>query len=172
MRFDTFSALKAISCRWPVERGKIIQTLLAISFGKRRGGFTVVNRLSEGTDLELIRGAQKFAIEVKTTDGTDVTLTEKDISGLSTKSRNDGYVPATAALRLQFSADWVIANAEKLAEGSYTTERLSLDSIPELEFIARIQFEKTTSELKDRVLKPPSGTPLEFLSTILLKESQ
>jgi adenine-specific DNA-methyltransferase len=55
MRFDTFSALTAINRRWPVEYGKIVQMLLAISFDPRRGGFTVLNHYSEGVDLELTR---------------------------------------------------------------------------------------------------------------------
>src|SRR5712691_4727125 len=108
MRFDTFSALTAICRRWPGEHGKIIQMLLAISLDLRRGGFAVENRSTEGIDLELIRGAEKFIVEVKTTEGTHVTLNEKDISGLQGKSKRDGYIPAIAALRLQRSADWVV----------------------------------------------------------------
>src|SRR5258708_34918886 len=69
MRFETFSGLMDISHRWPVEYGKIIQLLLAISFDACRGGYSVENRCSEGVDLEMIRGAKKFAIEVQTTEG-------------------------------------------------------------------------------------------------------
>src|SRR6266852_1297791 len=107
MRFETFTALMAIRDGW-LEYGKIIQLLLAISFDKRRGGYSVENRSSEGVDLEMIRGANKFAVEVKTTEGPCVTLDEKDISGLQAKFRVDGYTPAIAALRLQKSSDWVI----------------------------------------------------------------
>ena len=172
MRFETFSALTAICNRWRSEHGKIIQLLLAISFDTRRGGYSVENRSSEGVDLEITRGASKFAVEVKTTEGSSVTLHEKDISGLQTKSRVDGYTPSVAALQLQRSSEWVIANATRLRAGEYTPPRLSLDSIPELESLARIHFGMTVIELLDPVLSPPGGSPLNFLSIVLQKESR
>jgi Holliday junction resolvase len=172
MRFETFSALTAICRRWPFEHGKIIQLLLAISFDARRGGYSVENRSSEGVDLEMVQGPKKFAIEVKTTEGLQVTLQDKDISGLRTKAAMDGYTPAVAALRLQKSEDWVIADATRLRAGEYTPSRLSLDSIEELEFLARVHFESTVAEHREGVLLPSSGSPLNYLSSILLKESR
>jgi Holliday junction resolvase len=172
MRFDTFSALTAINRRWPVEYGKVVQMLLAISFGPRRGGFAVLNHYSEGVDLELIRGADKFAVEVKTTEGDSFTLSEKDIVGLQAKYQTDSYSPAVAALRLQRSADWVIGHALKLVTGSYTCDRLALDSIIELEGIAKIQFERAVAELEQGVLRPPTGAPLDFLASVLRDESR
>jgi hypothetical protein len=81
MRFDTFSALMDICHRWPFEHGKIIQLLLAISFDTRRGGYSVENRTSEGVDLEMIKGAKKFAIEVKTTEGSHITAANRSKTG-------------------------------------------------------------------------------------------
>ncbi len=130
------------------------------------------NRSTEGVDLEMIQGAKKFAIEVKTTEGPHITLYDKDISGLQTKATVDGYIPAVAALRLQKSEDWVIANATKLQRGEYTPSRLSLDSIVELELLAKAHFESTVAELRDNVLSPPTGSPLSYLSSVLLKESR
>jgi hypothetical protein len=172
MRFETFSALTAIHKRWPYEYGKIVQLLLAISFDIRRGGFSVENRSSEGVDLEVTRGATKFAVEVKTTEGSTVTLHEKDILGLQTKSRVDGYIPAVAALQLQRSSVWVIANATRLRAGDYTPPRLSLDSIPELQSLANCHFEGTVSELRANVLSPPGGLPQDYLANLLLMESK
>ncbi len=172
MRFETFSTLTAICNRWPIEHGKIIQLLLAISFDIRRGGYSVENRSSEGVDLEITRGVNKFAVEVKTTEGSTVTLLEKDILGLQTKSRVDGYIPAVAVLQLQRSSEWVVANATRLRAGEYTPPRLSLDSIPELESIAKGHFEGTVAELRDNVLSPPVPSPLNYLSSVLFKESQ
>jgi Holliday junction resolvase len=172
MRFDTFSALTAICQRWPFEHGKIIQLLLAISFDKRRGGYAVENRSSEGVDLELISDRQKFAIEVKTTEGSQVTIQEKDISGLQARATADGYTPAIAALQLQKSADWVIANARKLCARDYTPARLSLDSISELELLAKNHFEKTVIELRDDFLLHAGSSPLSYLSEILINESR
>jgi Holliday junction resolvase len=172
MRFETFSALMDICRRWPFEYGKIIQLLLAISFDNSRGGYSVENRSSEGVDLEMIRGVKKFAIEVKTTEGSCVTLQDKDISGLKTKAGVDGYVPALAALRLHKCEDWVIANATRLRSGEYTLSRLSLDSIVELELLAKAHFESAVTEFRDNILSPPGGTPLNYLSGVLVKESQ
>jgi Holliday junction resolvase len=172
MRFETFSALMAICHRWPFEHGKIIQLLLAISFDTHRGGFSVENRSSEGVDLEMVQGAKKFAVEVKTTEGSHVTLHDKDISGLQTKASVDGYIPAVAALRLQKSEDWVIADATKLPPGEYTPSRLSLDSIVELELLAKAHFESTVTELRDNVMSPPGGSPLIYLASVLLMESK
>jgi Holliday junction resolvase len=172
MRFETFSALKDICRRWPIEHGKIIQLLLAISFDTRRGGYSVKNRSSQGVDLEMIQDAKKFAIEVKTTEGTHVSLQDKDISGLKSKAAADGYIPAVAVLRLQKSEDWVIANAAKLQPGEFTPTRLSLDSIVELESLAKVHFELAVTELRDNILSPPGGLPLNFLSSVLIKESR
>jgi Holliday junction resolvase len=172
MRFETFSSLTDICHRWPSEHGKIIQLLLAISFDNHRGGYSVENRSSEGVDLEVTRGATKFAIEVKTTEGSTVTLLEKDISGLQTKSRVDGYIPAVAALQLRRSSEWIIANATRLRAGEYTPSKLLLDSIPELESLAKSHFEGTVAELRDNVLSPPGGSPLNYLASVLSKESK
>lgn len=171
MRFETFRVLMDICGRWS-EYGKIIQLLLAISFDRRRGGFSVQNRSTEGVDLEMVRGADKFAIEVKTTTSSYVTLYEKDISGLQAKFTADSYTPAVAALALQRSSNWIIANATRLRPGDYTIQRLSLDAIPDLESLAKIQFEAAVTELHDKIMSPPDGSPLNYLSSVLLEESQ
>jgi Holliday junction resolvase len=172
MWFDTFSALMAINGRWPVEYGKIVQMLLAISFDRRRGGFAVLNHYSEGVDLELTRPGDRFAVEVKTTEGASILLSEKDVAGLMAKLQNDGYTPAVAVLRLQRSAEWVIANAQRLVPGAYTSDRLSLDSITEIESIAKVHFERVVLELWETLLNPPTGAPLDFLTSVLTSESR
>jgi hypothetical protein len=99
-------------------------------------------------------------------------LQEKDISGLKAKSAADAYVPALAALRIQKSADWVIANATRLRAGEYTPSRLALDSIAELELLAKTHFEDAVVELRDRILCPPKALPLDYLSSVLTEESR
>ncbi len=101
-----------------------------------------------------------------------MTLHDKDISGLQTKASVDRYIPAVAALRLQKSEDWVIANASKLRAGEYTPSKLSLDSIAELELLAKNHFESTVTELRDNLMSPPGGSPLNYLASVLLKESK
>lgn len=173
MRYNTFCALEAINRQWPIENGKIIQLLLGISLSPRRAGFAVTCHLSEGVDLELIRDAQKFAIEVKTTEGSHITLADKDITGLHAKSTNDGYIPAVAALPLGYSPDWawIVCDAGRLTVGTYSCRRLALDSLPELETTVEEHFEKTVSELREKVLRPPKGGPLTFLNDLLIAEN-
>ncbi len=172
MRFAVLDALQRIHSKWPTESPKVIEKLLGISFDPKRGGFEVESRSIEGVDIGLIGSTEKYAIEVKTTSGWYVTVQEKDIKGLSDKARRDGYLPCVAALRIDLLGEWVIAKAEKLLPGDFTPERLSLDSIPHLEGIASGYFEPTVLELLKGVLNPPSGSPLNYLSEVLAKESQ
>jgi hypothetical protein len=174
MRFEAFSALSDIRRRWPIENGKILQLLLAISFDRQRGGYSVINRLSQGVDLEMTSDANKFAVEVKTTEDSQVSLEEKDIIGLRAKAA-DGYVPAVAALRLLLSENWVIAeisNFDRFPPGTYAPVRLSRDSIPDLESSAKRHFEKVVVEFRDSILSPPGGRALDFRERVLHEESR
>ena len=172
MRFAVFDALQRIYSKWPTESPKIVEKLLAISFGPKRGGFEIESRSVEGVDIGLVRPDEKYAVEVKTTSGRYVILQEKDVEGLADKARKDGYLRCVAVLRLDLLEEWVIADASRLSAGDYTTVRLSLDSIPTLEAIARVHFERTFLELFERVLDPAGSSPLKFLAGILAKESQ
>ena len=59
------------------ETGKVVQKLLAIAF--RRLGFErVVERSTQGVDLDVARGDERYAIEVKTAQGWEVSLDPKD----------------------------------------------------------------------------------------------
>jgi hypothetical protein len=172
MQFETFSALMDIRRRWRSDYGKIIQLLLAISFDARRGGFQVQNHSIEGVDLEISQGAKKFAIEVKTTEKSYISLRDKDVCGLKTKATVYGCIPAIAALRLRHTEDRSIANASRLLVGKCPLARLHLDRITELEFLAKTHFGNTVAEVHDRIMSPLDGSPLNYLSTVLKKESQ
>lgn len=171
MDFALLDALRQIQEKWPKVSGKIIEKLLAVSFGPKRGGYAVESKSIEGVDIGLVGPNQKYAVEVKTTSGRYVTVQDKDINGLSEKAKKDGYIPCVAALRIDLLEDWVIARADRLLPGEYTPKRLALDSIPELEAIAILHFERTVLELAERVLSPPGGSPLNYLADILAKES-
>ncbi len=172
MRFSVLDALQRIHSKWPTESPKIIEKLLAISFDPKRGGFEVESRSIEGVDIGLISSKEKYAVEVKTTSGRRVTVQEKDIKGLSDKAKRDGYLPCVAALRIDLLGEWVIAKANRLMPGDYTSVRLSLDSVPYLEGIASVHFEPTVLEFLKGILNPPDGSPLNYLSDVLAKESQ
>jgi Holliday junction resolvase len=170
MLFESYCVLRNIYRRWNSDYGKILQTLLAISFDPRRGGFFVQNRLVEGVDLELTRGSDKYAIEVKTTEGTEISLQEKDIEGLRVKTFH-GFTTAVAVLRLERAENWIIANAATLSVRDYTPARLGLYSIQNLENIALQNFEKTLLEFHEAILSPPGGQVLDFLTSILRQET-
>lgn len=173
MRFSTLQTLTNISQQHSTEFGKIVQLLLAISLSPKRGGFQVLCRLSEGVDLELIGQSVRYAVEVKSTTGTsDVVVAEKDVIGLRQKAENDGYSPALAALKIQRSADWVIANASRLKPGSWGIERLRLDSIAPLEQVANTHLDNTVDEFAVALLSPIAEGPLEFLKSVLIRENQ
>ena len=175
MQHKTFLTLEEIHKRWPgVElNGKIIQLLLAISLCRSRGGFGVTCNLNLGVDLELVSATKKFAIEVKTTEGTKITLADKDIDALQAKLKHDGYIPTVAALPLTFSLgrDWVVCKAQGLTARKYPCNRLELDSLPELQNIVKQHFEKTVRDMKQQVLYPPNGNPLAFLNNVLAAEN-
>ncbi len=171
MRFLTLDALQQIQLKWPTETPKIIEKLLAISFDPKRGGFEVESKSTEGVDICLVAASAKYAIEVKTTSGSFITLQRKDVRGLAEKQKKDGYVPCVAALRLDLLEDWVVASASRLVAGEYTPTRLSLDSIPELESIAKSHFEETVLEHLQSLLSPPGSSPLAYLAEVLAKES-
>ena len=173
MEYKTYLALRDIGARWPAESSKIIQLLLAIALGRHRGGFAVTNHLTEGIDLDLVRGLDKFTVEVKTTEGISVTLLDKDIEGLRARASTDAYKPAVAALSLRYSpaSEWTIASADRLIAKRYALRKLALDSLPALECAARLNFPRTVSDFGDKVLNPPTGQPLEFLQNVLATEN-
>ena len=163
--------LKRIEGRWPNEFPKILEKLLAISFDRARGGFDVVSRSVQGVDIEMIREANKFALEVKTTTGWAVSIDTKDLEGLKRKAEHDGYAPLIGALRVGLLQDWVIARADHLQVGDYAPQRLALGSVAELESIANAQFAKAVLDLGENVLDPRDGSPLGYLDSVLAKES-
>jgi Holliday junction resolvase len=171
MRWEVLSMLKRIEGRWPCDFPKIIEKLLAISFDPVRGGFGVVNRSVQGVDIEMIREGNKFALEVKTTTGCTILVDTKDVEGLRQKEKNDGYAPLIGVLKVGLLQDWVIARAGHIKVGDYTPQRLALDSVPELESIANVQFAKAVIELGENIFDPPDGSPLGYLDSVLAKES-
>jgi Holliday junction resolvase len=167
MRFETYAGLTAISDRWPYDFAKIVQLLLAIALGPRGAGYLVDNQLSEGVDITLLRQTEKIATEVKTTQNSEVVLSEKDIDGLMSKYTRDQYIPTVAVLRLQLTENWVVANATTLTTGSYSPTRLSLYSAEALQSDSNRHFPSVVGQLKEAILNPPGCTPLEYLARTL-----
>ena len=171
MLYEVFQTVTSICQRYP-ESGKILEQLLAISFDSRRAGFTVESHSTEGVDIGLVKQHERYAVEVKTTQGFQIELKDKDIDGLQRKWVNDDYIPVVAALKIEFLRDWVVARAANLASGWYKVDQLALGSLPQLQSLAQQHFPRTVVELGPMVLHPPGGmSPLEYLGTVLKSEN-
>jgi hypothetical protein len=105
--------------------GKIAQKLLALAL--RRMEFThVVERGVEGVDIDIARGDRdKYALEVKTTEGRSFVLSESNVSALGDRAK-DGYRPVIAALRLAVFERWILAEVplDELCAGTILVEAL------------------------------------------------
>ena len=172
MLYEVFQTVTSICQRYPAESGKILEQLLAISFDSRRAGFSVESHSTEGVDIGLVRQHERYAVEVKTTQGFEIELQDKDIDGLHRKWITDDYIPVVAALKIEFLQDWVVARAANLGSGWYKVDQLALRSLPHLQSLARQHFPGAVVELGPKVLHPPGGiSPLEFLGTVLKSEN-
>ncbi|MFW6116897.1 MAG: hypothetical protein ACOC6F_04140 [bacterium] len=106
---DTFERLQRLQTRFgPRVFGKIVQKLLALAL--YAAGFEyVVERGVQGVDIDAaMPDGRKYAIEVKTTGGEGVSLSEDNIEALKDRSK-DGYCPLVAVLRMQMFEAWLFA---------------------------------------------------------------
>ena len=122
----TLHSLRSLRERYGVGVfGKIAQKLLALAFCRME--FThVVERGVEGVDIDIARGDRdKYALEVKTTEGRSFVLNESNLRALSDRAK-DGYLPVIAALRLAVFERWILAEVplDELCAGSILVEAL------------------------------------------------
>lgn len=104
--------------------GKIAQKLLALSF--REIGFThIVERSVEGVDIDIAGEAGEFTLEVKTTDGSSISLSANNVEDLRKRARDD-YLPVIAALQLAVFEKWILAQVplDELSPGQMPIYRL------------------------------------------------
>lgn len=113
--------------------GKIAQKLLALSLVDLE--FThVVERGVQGVDIDASGNMGKFALEVKTTEGSSVSLSSENIDALRGRVR-DGYTPLIAALRLAPLERWICARVplNELYPGEVSIYRLRAYRTHEIE---------------------------------------
>lgn len=127
--------------------GKIIQKLLALAFCD--AGFQhVVERGVQGVDIDAAScGTERYALEVKTTDGERISISRENIEALEDRAK-DGYVPLIAALRMQPLEDWLFANIplSQLRPGSIPFTRLRAYRVRDLETVIRTTFEAVVTQ--------------------------
>lgn len=141
------------------ETGKVVQKLLAIAF--RRLGFErVVERSTQGVDLDVARGDERYAIEVKTAQGWEVSLDPKDIKGPPGR-HYDRYQAVMAVLRLSPEEDWILARMHPgvapFAKGKHAAYLFRATSIVDLEREVRQAFAAAVAEHHDAALEGQAG---------------
>jgi len=78
---QTYRTLEEIRNRTGREYGKLLQKLLAIAL-LESGVDRLVDRCTQGIDLEVQLAGKRYAFEVKTTEEDRITLGKKDLEGL------------------------------------------------------------------------------------------
>lgn len=117
MSFDSYSRLLELHRKHgPQEFGRICQALLEMSL--RRVGFKTRGRPVERPDISAERNEEKYAIEAKAPVGTDVSITERDLTGLC-EFATAGVVPVVAVLVVEPMPRWILANGENLKPRVY-----------------------------------------------------
>jgi len=154
MESTTFERLQRIRKRFgPGVFGKIAQKLLAIAFFE--AGFAhIVERGVQGVDIDAAKpDGPKYAIEVKTTEGDAIVISQENIDAIRSRASDD-YVPLVAALRLQMFEDWILANVplSELRPGALPIARLRAYRMMELETSIRTTFEAVVSQHLEGVL--------------------
>lgn len=145
--------------------GKICQSLLALAL--RENGFDhVVNRLVEGVDIDTTGDLGQFAIEVKTTEGREVLIGEKDIKGWKDRSR-DHYAPVLAALGISLLSEWTLCDATDLPKGTHRIQRLRLHEIVPLTDVVTRAFDGLVRRHVPDLLNLRNSSPLEHLKRLL-----
>ena len=143
MKVATFRRLEQLREKYgPGIFGKIAQKLLALAF--HDAGFPfIVERGVQGVDIDVVSAAgEKYALEVKTTDGERIPLSKENIDALEDRA-NDGYAPLIAALRMQLFEDWIIAAIpmRELRPGTMALAKLRAHRIRQLEAVVSPLFE-------------------------------
>ncbi len=148
MKSRTFRQLQTLREKYgPGVFGKITQKLLALAFYDA-GFHDFVERGVQGVDLDVANPAgEKYALEVKTTDGETVPISEENIGALKDRAR-DGYIPVIAALRIQLFEDWVVAKIplNQLRPGTLPLSRLRAYRMRQLEGSLCPAFEAVVNE--------------------------
>ena len=148
--------------------GKICQSLV-VALTLRENGFDhVVNRLVEGVDIDASGDLGQFAIEVKTTEGREVLVGEKDVKGWKDRSR-DRYAPVLAALRISLLSQWTLCDATDLPKGTHRIQRLRLHGIAPLTNVVAGAFDGLVRRHVPDLLNLINSSPLDHLKRLLEK---
>lgn len=136
--------------------GKICQMILVLAISDSNKFRVNEVRLVEGVDIDIEDESkkEKFAIEVKTTKSSKLSLRKKDIDSLRKRLESDNYQPVLAVLRIVTFSDWLFVKANSLRSGNVLIDSLRPYRIKELEDKFKPQFEHTVkSEFRNIMQK-------------------
>lgn len=105
MNPQTHRTLEDLRNRTGREYGKLLQKLLAIAF-LDSGVDRLVDRCTQGIDLEVQLAGKRYAFEVKSCEEDQITLGKKDLEGLK-RQQDDGAEAYVAVLGGSLLDEWM-----------------------------------------------------------------
>lgn len=137
----------------PSEFGRVCQILLG--FALLEASFEVpIMQLSGRPDIVARRGDAGYAFEVKTQLDSEVRLKKEDITGVT----RGGLPPIIAVLTFPDpDTQWILADAQRLAQGVYNKLSLRQYSVQPLEAEVNPIFSRVVVRLR-KVAMEGSGT--------------
>lgn len=107
MRLDAHRRLADLAAAAGMEYGKLVQKLASIAL-LEAGAKSLVERSTQGIDIEVDLDGVVRAIEVKTTQDGALKLGKKDLDGLAAREA-EGLRACVAALGPRLVDDWIVA---------------------------------------------------------------
>lgn len=105
MNADAHQKLRALSAERGKEYGKLVQKLLAIAL-LESGADALIDRSTQGIDLEVTVAGRQLALEVKTCEGGTLSLGKKDLDGLD-RQHAEGLETYIPVLGDRSTDDWI-----------------------------------------------------------------
>lgn len=128
LTYETAERLEKIYKLHEKEFGKIVQKMLALTFVEL-GFHLAEERAVQGVDIDIVNRetGEKLSFEVKTSQGSQVIISDKDISGLNSRRDTDQYETYFAFLYRPhyLSEGWIIVPARKIRKGNINAMRLA-----------------------------------------------
>ena len=105
MNLQVHEKLRTLSAERGKEYGKLVQKLLAIAL-LDSGVECLIDRSTQGIDLEVKFAGRRLALEVKTCEGGSLSLGKKDLAGLD-RQHADGLETYVPVLGDRSTDDWI-----------------------------------------------------------------
>ena len=163
MKWETFNILDKIKVLYGNGYGKIVQKLLTLTFEKF--GFMVEPHEIEGLDIRAIRGEEKYALEVKTTEQKEgsFSLAQKDVEWIP-EMKKQGFRTGFALLLHLAAEDWVIGGSEGMEKGKNSIAQLRRQLFTPLADEINQIFSVVVQDIGVKLLNEKPTSPLQWLN--------